>query len=257
MSLSTWLGLADEPAVLDRYGPIRAALARQIARDAARDHPTTTTWRCVITDDRHRTSSASAIPYEHRDTTLRRGSPGWSPRCTRSAPFRGCSVRARRCDLDHRVPFDHADPASGGLTCPCNLHPLCGTDHRLKTARTITPAPIAADGPSTVLGTLGWSTVTGHTYRQDPSPPLPAPAHPDDVACAAAADVRRRAEKRDQRSADPDLDDRWNPCTPYRQNRANPNREGKEPSRASPGASSPQDVVRTDSPRPTPDDPPC
>src|SRR6185437_7218313 len=53
MGLSTWLGLAEDPAVLDRYGSISAALARQIAKDAARDHPTTTTWRCVITDDAH------------------------------------------------------------------------------------------------------------------------------------------------------------------------------------------------------------
>jgi hypothetical protein len=39
MPLSTWLGLAEEPGLLDGYGPIAAALARQIAADAARDHP--------------------------------------------------------------------------------------------------------------------------------------------------------------------------------------------------------------------------
>ena len=51
---ATWLHLADHPGELDGYGPTPAALARQIAADAARDHPTTTTWRCVPIDDIHR-----------------------------------------------------------------------------------------------------------------------------------------------------------------------------------------------------------
>jgi hypothetical protein len=169
MSLSTWLSLADEPAVLDRHGPVPAALARQIARDAARDHPTTTTWRCVITDDGHRTvlgvGDPIRTPRHDPPPRLARLVTTMHPQCT----FPGCSVRARRCELDHRVPFDHADPASRGVTCSCNVHPLCGAHHRLKTARLITPSPIRADDPSTVLGTLVWSTVTGRSYRHDPA----------------------------------------------------------------------------------------
>ena len=62
MTLSTWLGLTEDPAVLDRYGAVPAALARQIAREAARDHPTTTTWRCIITSDDHASVLAVADP---------------------------------------------------------------------------------------------------------------------------------------------------------------------------------------------------
>ncbi|MBM9459412.1 HNH endonuclease [Nocardioides sp. zg-536] len=59
------------------------------------------------------------IPARHRkqvelrDTTCR---------------FPGCSRRAERCDLDHRIP--HAD---GGSTCPCNEFPCCRRHHRAKT----------------------------------------------------------------------------------------------------------------------------
>ena len=42
--------------------------------------------------------------------------------------FPWCTRPAKRCDTDHRVPYD-----AGGPTCPCNLAPLCRRHHRLKT----------------------------------------------------------------------------------------------------------------------------
>lgn len=42
--------------------------------------------------------------------------------------FPSCEQPATGCDLDHRVP--HAD---GGITCACNLQPLCRRHHRAKT----------------------------------------------------------------------------------------------------------------------------
>ncbi len=44
-----------------------------------------------------------------------------------SAP--GCGRPAARCDLDHSIAWD-----KGGLTCSCNLAPLCRHHHRLKQA---------------------------------------------------------------------------------------------------------------------------
>ncbi|MEJ5868291.1 HNH endonuclease signature motif containing protein [Pseudokineococcus sp. 5B2Z-1] len=41
--------------------------------------------------------------------------------------FPGCRVPAERCDLDHVEPY-----ATGGPTCPCNLHPLCRRHHLAK-----------------------------------------------------------------------------------------------------------------------------
>ena len=70
--------------------------------------------------------------------------------------FPHCTRPTERCDLDH---IDaHAD---GGVTCPCNLAPLCRGHHRLKTAgkasyRMLTP------------GTYHWTLPSG-TYLVDPT----------------------------------------------------------------------------------------
>lgn len=42
--------------------------------------------------------------------------------------FPWCTRPARACDLDHRVPH-----GTGGISCECNLAPLCRRHHRLKT----------------------------------------------------------------------------------------------------------------------------
>jgi hypothetical protein len=113
MPFATWLGLASQPGQLDGFGTVAAALARRIAADAARDDPSTTTWRCVVTDDDHGTVVGIGRPIvtpEHdaplRVAALVRAAEGM---CV----FPGCSTPARRCDLDHRRPF----PV--GATCSC------------------------------------------------------------------------------------------------------------------------------------------
>ena len=45
----------------------------------------------------------------------------------------GCAIPIEDCDLDHVIPFDHADPSSGGLTVEANLMGLCRRHHRFKT----------------------------------------------------------------------------------------------------------------------------
>lgn len=45
----------------------------------------------------------------------------------------GCVQQAWRCDLDHRRPFDHAQPGRGGRTDAENLDPQCRWHHLLKT----------------------------------------------------------------------------------------------------------------------------
>ncbi len=51
----------------------------------------------------------------------------------RTCVFPWCGRNARRCDLDHIVPFDHQHPDRGGPTATDNLAPLCRRHHRLKT----------------------------------------------------------------------------------------------------------------------------
>ena len=74
---------------------------------------------------------------------------------TCSAP--GCCRPAARCDLDHTVPYEQ-----GGLTCECDLAPLCRHHHRCKQAegwRLEQPEP----------GVLVWRTPAGRTYITTPS----------------------------------------------------------------------------------------
>ena len=64
----------------------------------------------------------------------------------------GCSRPAARCDLDHTTAWD-----KGGLTCECNLAPLCRHHHRAKQAdgwHLEQPEP----------GVLKWRTPSGRTY---------------------------------------------------------------------------------------------
>ncbi len=69
----------------------------------------------------------------------------------------GCGRRAARCDLDHTDPHHH-----GGLTCECNLAPLCRHHHRCKQAdgwHLEQPQP----------GVLVWHTPAGRTYTTTPT----------------------------------------------------------------------------------------
>jgi Domain of unknown function (DUF222) len=169
MPLATWLGLASDPGQLADYGPIAAALARHIAADAARDHPRTTTWQCVIADDVHGTvlGVSRPIPTPLHDPPPRLAAlvKAASPTCV----FPGCTVPARRCDLDHRIAYER-----GGATCSCNLQPLCRSHHRLKTAGLISVRLLQpGEDPDAPPGTLEWTTRTGLTYRRPPSMPVP------------------------------------------------------------------------------------
>jgi hypothetical protein len=44
--------------------------------------------------------------------------------------FPTCNARSTRCDADHTRPYD-----KGGITCRCNLAPLCRRHHKLKQHR--------------------------------------------------------------------------------------------------------------------------
>jgi Domain of unknown function (DUF222) len=76
-----------------------------------------------------------------------------SARCT--AP--GCGRPAARCDLDHTVPWDQ-----GGITCECDLAPLCRHHHRCKQGQGWSleqPEP----------GVLRWRVPSGRTYATTPT----------------------------------------------------------------------------------------
>jgi Domain of unknown function (DUF222) len=142
VSISTLLGCDNQPAHLDGYGPITAALARRIATDQ------TGTWRRLVTDHTgqlldhgRRTYRPPANLTHHiiaRDQT-----------CT----FPGCRRPAKLCDLDHGEAW-----GDGGATTADNVSALCQRHHNAKhhAGWHVTRQPD---------GTRGWTSPTGHRYR--------------------------------------------------------------------------------------------
>jgi hypothetical protein len=71
--------------------------------------------------------------------------------------FPGCRRPASQCDLDHTTPFQR-----GGLTCECNLAPLCRRHHEAKQA----PGwSLEQSSP----GVLTWTIPSGRSYGTRPT----------------------------------------------------------------------------------------
>jgi hypothetical protein len=116
VGLSTLLGLDEQPGELDGYGPIPAAMAREIAADPSG------TWRRLITDPLGRLirygQSTYRPPAPLRDHVIA---------AHKTCTFPGCRRTACRGELDHIHPF-----GAGGPTEEPNLHPPCKRHHRVK-----------------------------------------------------------------------------------------------------------------------------
>ncbi|MFG1783944.1 DUF222 domain-containing protein [Rhodococcus oryzae] len=82
--------------------------------------------------------------------------------------FPNCTARAQDCDLDHTIPFDHTNPADGGLTVEQNLACLCRKHHRLKTEGYWTVAQLGS-------GLLRWTDPHGSITVTQPNGPFTDP----------------------------------------------------------------------------------
>ncbi|HZQ31478.1 MAG TPA: DUF222 domain-containing protein [Mycobacterium sp.] len=147
-SEDTLCGRSQQPGYLSGYGVIDADQVRELAEEAALRmvHSTTTEAQALC----YQPSAALERFIRSRDLTCR---------------FPGCDVRAEFCDIDHTVPFNHADPAAGGLTVPWNLKCVCRQHHRLKTF------VCGRDGwqdEQLPDGTIVWISPTGKSYRTTP-----------------------------------------------------------------------------------------
>jgi hypothetical protein len=185
-------GQSGTPADVAGFGLVDAADARDLLAASARDprtswcvtalHPDGTAAAHGCAPGRHPPPGSGPDPPRVRDwighlriqmTPIARGTcghdhaePGYRPsrklqhlvharnaRCTAT----GCGRPAARCDLDHTVPWDQ-----GGLTCECDLAPLCRHHHRCKQAegwRLEQPEP----------GVLIWHTPADRTYVTRPT----------------------------------------------------------------------------------------
>ncbi|WP_020572420.1 HNH endonuclease signature motif containing protein [Parafrankia discariae] len=109
------LGLAEEPGEIVGYGPIPAAVAREMAARPG------STWRRILTDpqgalveiaDRRFPTAAQARHVRARN---------------RDCVFPGCARTSQRADIDHTVAH-----GCGGPTLTRNLGPVCRKHHRMK-----------------------------------------------------------------------------------------------------------------------------
>ncbi|MFE5836537.1 DUF222 domain-containing protein [Arthrobacter sp. NPDC056493] len=158
------LGLTEEPATLDGYGPIPASMARRLVADGARS------FLRVLTDPR------DGAPLEIGRTSYRLTKPmrQWlrlrDARCT----FPGCNNHSLDNDADHILAW-----ADGGTTGVANLGQPCPKHHRLKHASAWTPVGATRESPP------GWISPAGRSYPteyQDWEPPhWPDSLEPDSL----------------------------------------------------------------------------
>jgi hypothetical protein len=157
MPISTWAGLAPRAGEVAGYGTVDASTCTRLA---AMMGPATR-WCLTLTDEHgrpvaHGCARGAGPPpgqpairwaielrdkLQHLQTgTCRhpRRSGGYRPPSTlahlvqirqRTCSFPSCSRAAVRCDLDHTRAY-----GNGGITCECNLAPLCRRHHRAKQA---------------------------------------------------------------------------------------------------------------------------
>ncbi|MGV9193632.1 DUF222 domain-containing protein [Microbacterium sp. MC2] len=139
------LGLSDEPATLDGYGPIDMNTAKRLAAGA-------TSWIRVVTHPITGTVLDVDRKVYRVPTDLRRWLDAQHTTCI--GP--GCNRPARLCDIDHRQRW-----ADGGKTSSDNLGPLCERHHKIKDESRWQLIREAS-------GALCWRSPTGHTTCVDP-----------------------------------------------------------------------------------------
>jgi hypothetical protein len=166
----TLLGLDEEPATLEGYGPISPEAARQIVGDASSftrvlTHPESGVVLSVG-NQQYKVTTGMRKALRMRDETCR---------------FPGCSRPAMTSDIDHTQDWQY----DGGTDLD-NLAHLCEGHHRLKhlSQWTVTQEP---------RGVLVWTSPGKRTYRTDPAnpigPPRPtAPVNPPRTRKQPAAD---------------------------------------------------------------------
>ncbi|KUM36990.1 hypothetical protein AR539_06525 [Arthrobacter sp. EPSL27] len=147
------LGVSEEPAMLDGYGPIPPSMARRLVADGA------DSFHRVLVDPR------DGAPLEIGRTSYRvtKALRQWLRLRDAKCSFRGCNNASLDNDADHVLAW-----ADGGTTGISNLGQPCRKHHRLKHTTAWTPAGPTKESPP------GWTSPTGRTYpseHQDWEPP--------------------------------------------------------------------------------------
>ena len=141
------LGMDDQPATLEGYGPIDIATAKKLTAKAPSfyrilTHPITGT---ILDIDK----TTLRIPADMRR---------WLEIRDQTCIFPGCGRRARNCEVDHTV-----DRQYGGITKVTNLAHLCKKHHREKHHTRWQPEHLPD-------GRIQWTSPTGHRTSSGPPP---------------------------------------------------------------------------------------
>lgn len=145
----TLLGLDDEPAELEGYGPIDAETARVLAGHAP-------SLRRILVHP----ESGAALSYGRDVYRAPADLAGFVRVRDGQCRFPGCTRRAEHADLDHTVAW-----ARGGRTDARNLAALCRHHHRLKHEGGWKVE--CEDG-----GVMRWTSPSGHVLRTVPERPF-------------------------------------------------------------------------------------
>lgn len=147
----TLLGLSEESAELDGYGPIDADTARRLAAHAP-------SMRRILVHP----ESGAVLSYGRDSYRAPADLDGFVRVRDGCCRFPGCSRRADRADLDHTTAWQH-----GGQTSAANLAALCRHHHRLKheSGWRVEQQP---------GGVMRWTSPAGHVLRTLPERPFAA-----------------------------------------------------------------------------------
>jgi hypothetical protein len=144
----------EVPGDIPGVGPVPAAVVRVLAGDAR--------WRRWVSDPdsgvvtgvgraAYRPPAALADLVRARDGTCR------FPRCT---------ITARRCDLDHTVPYPQGPTDADNMSCLCRRHRRTKHHGRWQ---------VTHGGDAR----LSWPSPSGRQITTTPDPPVPDPPSPD------------------------------------------------------------------------------
>ncbi|HLX50647.1 MAG TPA: DUF222 domain-containing protein [Streptosporangiaceae bacterium] len=181
--LTTLLGLGHAPGEAAGYGPLDPGTARALACAAAGHRATR--WHVTVTGPTGRALgygstpgsrtggkgngwqvSVTAEPIAAGCCDHRTQEPQYRPSPalqriirarTTTCSYYGCGRTATRCDLDHTIAYD-----DGGVTCECDLAPLCRRHHRLKQSQQWGLEQVSP-------GVMAWLTPAGRRYVTVPS----------------------------------------------------------------------------------------
>jgi hypothetical protein len=148
------IGVTDEPAMLDGYGPVPPSMARDLVANGAGS------FYRVLVDPR------DGAPLEISRKSYRVTGPmrAWLRMRDGKCPFPGCSNNSLDNDADHILAW-----ADGGTTGISNLGQPCPKHHKLRHTTGWKPTPATKNEPP------GWTSPTGRHYpseHQDWEPPM-------------------------------------------------------------------------------------